>query len=300
MKKLFYIFLLLTISCTAIGSMFELSQQDELQKELQHLQDFYPQENIESLKAQLSALFSNNIYPNEPINNFINKLNSSENTTSLKMAKTVQDYIDIFNILKTKMNISDEIQLYVITNNALIAGTNIPENAFYDAHERKVYISSRFFADTPSTGIFKLIHELTHAQQHQKLGLSRFKDRMYDRSFDLENDADTRAINAIKCPVCIQIIEDEWPKSKTRSSLGYLSFNEVKQYKKQKHTINTCKAHAADNSEARQLCSLLPSKSNCIECLQNIFTKDKSLERLKLDFEISTSAHDRLSSVKFD
>jgi len=208
--------------------------------------------------------------------------------------------IELANILKTKMNISDEIQLYLITNDALIAGMNIPENAFYDAHERRIYISSRFFGDAPSTNIFKLIHELTHVQQHQKLGLSRFKDRMYDRSFDLENEADTHAIKAIQCPICVQIIEDEWPKNPTRPLLGYLSLDEVKQYKKQKQIINTCKAHAAHNSEAQRLRSLLRSKSTFIESLQNIFTKDKSLERIELDFQISTSAHDRLSSVQFN
>jgi len=97
MKNSFYILLFFTISCNITGGQFELSQKDELQKELQFLQDSNPQENIESLHAQLSALFSNNIYPNEPIHNSINRLNNSGNAASLKMAKTIQDYTDIFN-----------------------------------------------------------------------------------------------------------------------------------------------------------------------------------------------------------
>ena len=117
--------------------------------------------------------------------------------------------------------------------------------------------------------------------------------------FDQEHEADVQAIQAIFCPICIQLIEDEWPHdTPRRATEGYLNRAKVQQFKQHKKDSDICRAHASHTKEAHKLRSLMPKRSST--CWKRMFgCKDNSIERLELDFKISGTAENRLSSVKF-
>lgn len=275
---------------------FQQSKEVEMQDELQYCFDYYPGrwENKEDVRPDLEAKFASNIYQSESMNSSVVRSNNP------KRKQMLQDALDTFNALKIKMNISDEVQLYFLRGHITINGTNIEEEAVYDGHDRRVYISNNLFGRAPARILFTLMHELTHVQQHQRLGLREYK---LSSSYDKEHEADTNAILAISCPVCAQLIEDEWPKDNQRTALGYLSRADIGKYKEKKCNNQLCKAHAADSVEAQKLRALMPSQlDTTLSWNEYIFgKKDKNIiERLELDLKLSRTAEDRLSSVKFD
>lgn len=121
-----------------------------------------------------------------------------------------------------------EISLYLIHQSNTDNAQGYGGVGFYAPFERHMYLTPTAFGYSPSQQIFTLIHELTHVQQHQQLGLLRFKDSNESDIFNQEQQADLQAIQAINCPICIQLIEDEWPQdSARRAAEGYLNKSQI-------------------------------------------------------------------------
>jgi len=208
-------------------------------------------------------------------------------------AAYVQGVDTAFSSLKQLMNIPQDVELLFLRDDA--------EDALYNILDRKVYISPRFFGDSPTKQLFKLIHELTHCQQHMREGAVAMCDGR--RSIVHEHGAYSQAAQAISCPLCMQIIEDDLSRNDERSKLGYLTHKDIAEYKRGKHIQDICEAHKVDLIENIELKALLPEDLNSLGFFQKAaewFQRDKkSIARVELDFKIG-SIQDRLSTVKFN
>lgn len=217
-----------------------------------------------------------------------------QNPNNSALAQEMQDIQDVFNALKERMAIPDEIEIFFLKDDI--------EDISYNAFDRKVYISPRFFGDSPAKRLFKLIHELTHCQQHMREGLIAMCDGK--KSNEHEHHADIQAAQAISCPICIQIIEDDYSHDRNRAELGYLTKADIAAYKQSKLTQNICNAHKAYTVYNQRLKRLLFMGFKFIKSLPKrlkawMQSDKESIQRVELDFQIS-SMKDRLSSMRFD
>lgn len=190
------------------------------------------------------------------------------------------------------MNIPTEIEILFLSNID-------SEIVFYIPLDRTVYITKEFFRNCPSKRLFQLIHELTHVQQHIKDGTLTMLTQV--KTCEHEHQADTQAAQAISCPICMQIVEDDFSRDTNRASLGYLTVNDIVSYKTRKKIEDTCNAHKTNSTANQQLQTLFPNQrttSNIFQKINDWWQSDKkAIQRASLDFEIG-SMQDRLSSVK--
>ncbi len=214
----------------------------------------------------------------------------------------VINFDETFKLLKQKMNIPAEVQLHFKSGDEIEyrEGSNI--EAYYDPFRRLIWITADTLTQTPSRDIYILIHELTHAQQHHNLGLVNYSNQS---KYEMEHQAEIQAMQSIKCPICMQLVIDQWNDSSDNDEVfsklhqdGYLSLSDVKIYKNHKNIQDVCNAHAAETEQALKLRSLMSEQSRgWFGWLQN---KDKSMERRELDERILASSEDRLSTVRFE
>ncbi|MGZ6251237.1 MAG: hypothetical protein ACXWL2_04355 [Candidatus Chromulinivorax sp.] len=304
MKKLYLVIPFIFMDFILQPASFKYSAEEELEKELEYFQRIYPDKTKDDIFDELQTHFASNIYKSMPILEVIKILKQSSNTQEDKVLEASENIADMFEALKIKMNIPTEVELWYtngLKDSSLNQSQEFLEDALYDAHERRVYISIFFWGRTPATRQHRLIHELIHVQQHQKLGLRRLKEIS---AYAKEHEADNRSIMAIKCPVCTQLIADElstnYIQNIVRSELGYLSKEDIELDRMSKKNDDICLAHNANTPEAQELRKLvnLQTKESLLDSVYGLF-KDKSLERLNLDWKCSQKARDRLSTVKF-
>lgn len=84
--------------------------------------------------------------------------------------------------------------------------------------------------------------------------------------YDKEHEADVNAVSAIKCPICTQLIADEWPAdtvngSGYRLNFGYLSSKDVQNLQVIKMDDDICQAHGAYTQGPLQLRALMPDQN---------------------------------------
>lgn len=209
------------------------------------------------------------------------------------------------------MHIPDEIELY-FNNTANFEEENGSTPAQYNSVDRRIELSADFFTLNPSEKLHTLIHELTHVEQHQREGLLIYNKQTESQKFDHEHQAEAATMQAISCPVCIQLIEDQigYADLPELADLGYFTVDDIKKYKVQKNMKDVCAAHALDNEANQKLRGLLPSlylqkKESWIEWFfydkkkqSKVHIKERET-RLRLDWKISRSVQERLSTVKF-
>lgn len=302
MKMLHIATLIFTI-LPLYGSDFTTSKKEDLDEMLHYFQSANPERSKDDLGAELNTTLPNNIYQHESFDELVTRLGSSD--------QRIQDIYDAFNILKLKMHLPKDIELYFLKAFHKNADLEIEEEALYNAYERRLYLSNNFFRAIPSSQLCTLIHECTHIQQHQRSGLK--KHVYFSDSFAKEQEADINAIESIKCPVCIQLIEDDWldvtSAGTYRPDHGYLSRTEIQKYKLEKKDSNTCKAHAAHTAEAQKLRTLVAKKSQSAKLtlwqrmfgnnkIKNTNMESEKTERLDLDRDCP-KIEARLSSVDF-
>jgi len=300
MKKSIATFLLFMV-CLAQAQSFKYSQKEELEQDLQYWHKKYPDRTKEDIYDELKTSFVSNMYKVESIDALIARMKRSG---LLFMVQQIQDVQDTFHGLKIKMQIPHEVELWFIPNPTIVQKDQAieemdikEEELVYDGYNRRVYISPNFLSRVPATRLFQLIHELTHVQQHQRLGLRKFKE---ESAYDKEHEADTNAISAIKCPVCTQLIVDEWPSDQRLVDFGYLSVKSVEQLKETKKNEDICQAHRVDTEANQQLRILMPVQESWWKTwFSGFLHKKQALDRLNLDWQCSQAAEDRLSTVNF-
>ncbi|MDP3788449.1 MAG: hypothetical protein Q8Q60_04010 [Candidatus Chromulinivorax sp.] len=303
MKKIIATMLLFMV-CLVQAQSFKHSQEEELDLDLQHWHKTYPERTKEDIEDELKTFFIRNMYEVESIDALIVRM---EQLGELAVVQQIQDIHATFHDLKVKMQIPHEVELWFIQNPMIAEHDPIrkkadikEEEAVYDGHDRRVYITANFFGRTPSSRLYSLIHELTHTQQHLRLGLRKIKEAS---SYDKEHEADMNAIYAIKCPICTQLVADECPSDKRRANFGYLLQKDIQNLQATKMDDDICQAHGADIEGALQLRALMPNQKksgwfkNCFGCSTH---KNHALDRLNLDWQCSQVAEDRLSTVRFE
>lgn len=227
----------------------------------------------------------------------------------LKTVKKLQDFLATFNLLKVRMRISDDVRILFSPDQ-----TEKSEVIMcYDLNTRTVYISAKALDLSPSVALFTLIHELTHAQQHQQDGLEAMLQASKQQRKMYEHQADRQACLAIKCPICLQIRIDhaQDKDDAVLQELGQFSRNDIDTFKHAKSFSDVCLAHSCQSIENKQLCALLPGSAKSISCIDwlraNMRTKIailmgidlKAFERRSLDCQIGCMM-DRLSTVIFE
>lgn len=220
----------------------------------------------------------------------------SENTHTQKVVMLIQDILDTFNQLKVLMNIPAEVEIFYVEEKYVEDAENSDGTqkdrksrmlpyAFYSISDRKLYITQNFFSLSLSQQLFCLIHELTHCQQHMQRGFIAMIS--IDSTVADEHEADTQAIQAISCPLCIQAIQDQASNNPQLKEAGYLSKQDIAVYNNNKSIENVCDTHKADTAENQKFKELLNSE-----------TDEDIDQRIHLDFKIGTLS-ERLSTVKF-
>lgn len=209
-----------------------------------------------------------------------------------QVAEHVQSIVDAFAELKIMMGIAQEVTCVLVREDQ--------DTVTYNPDQRSVYIGSSFFNEAPSVQLFALIHALTHCQQHIQQGslaAAAIKLTMAD-----EQQADLKALQAIACPVCLQIIQDKIASSSTCSQGGYLSDKDIISYKKTQSMQDICDAHKADTLQNKTLTKILPVSSESLNIFQKIWQGmlfyGNAEQRAELDRKIGTLS-ERLSTVKF-
>lgn len=192
--------------------------------------------------------------------------------------------IDSFQLLKDRMDIPDEVEVKFFECD--------PRSEYahwvggYNCLDRTVYLTPKFIDRPFSSQLFTLIHELTHALQHTRLGIIKAWYEM--SSFDKEHEADNCASKIITCSVCMHEIEDDYPCDQ---GSDYLSLADIVSCRKNKDVKNLCDAHRVDSVENKRLRSLLLIP---VEKL----TSEEANERGILKYEIG-SLKERLSTLDF-
>ena|SRR3989339_396840 len=288
-------FVLITYDAIVQSAPFVKTREEEIKELVENLHRQYSAFNKEDIYAEIENHHPG--YVAEQISEVVTRLNGSSDESVIQHQTLLQDMLLVFNKLKLMMNIPDEVDFYLIQPDQDNLDDNRAYNLpFYDAIDRRVYLGKWGLGWVPSNRLYLLIHELTHIQQHQRLGLLALRNSKEAEVFAQEREADESALNAIKCPVCLQMIEDETYDNQERTAQGYLSKTDIKKYKKQKKSHDMCTAHAADKQTNEDLRKLMPSWS---ESLFHHKEEERALQRLNLDWEISPLVEDRLSSVQF-
>jgi len=224
------------------------------------------------------------------------KLNSSIDITSDEYDSKLQSIdtvLEMFTMLKKSMNIPDEVELYAYSKDS----RKDPIDAFYSAAVRRVYININNHYSF-SFYQYLLIHELTHVQQHQRLGSIGYWANLFSKegSFLSEREADTAVAKAVSCPVCMQVIEDILLKRGGSSSLGYLSCSQFREYKDEKQHCDTCAVHCGSTIIHEQLNEILPKTKEFN--YQELYLSERE-QRITLNYSFCGSAQDCLSTVRF-
>ncbi len=287
-----FIFSLIIISHNmTLNSLFKQSKEQDFHEAFAYTKQHNPQKTDQQIKDYILAMSTAASKKDKimPLQNLKQNVLSSGNNA---IAEQVQDILDAFDALKKRMRIPAEVEMFFLSDDA--------EDALYNVFDRKIYISPRFFGDTPTKRLFKLIHEGTHSQQHIQEGIIPMIDGT--KSVEREREADTQAAQAISCPTCMQIIEDDFNQNSNRADLGYLTKNDIAAYKKAKQVQNICNAHKANTPANQELQTLLAADPNSLNMFQRAWAwiqkEKKSQQRAELDFKIE-SLLDRLSTVKF-
>jgi hypothetical protein len=169
-----------------------------------------------------------------------------------KNSEVKKDIHDVFNYLKCKMGISEDISLWCLKTENV--------SCFYKCYLRSVHLSPMFDSINRASQLFILLHELSHAKQHQQVGLERLLSKS---SYYIERQADTHAICAIKCPVCSQIIADQLLRRDVNYfKRGYLSGREMEQLSVNKSMKDLCCAHKKDTVPVKELVLLVQEKKD--------------------------------------
>lgn len=273
------------------AASFAQTREEEIKEFVESYHARYPESTKEDLYAELENHHQG--YVTQRFSDAITQLNGSPDEYVMRL----QDMLVVFNQLKLMMNIPDEVDLYLINPDQNNLDDNRLNNVpFYDACDRRVYVGKWGLGWVPSKRLYALIHELTHVQQHQRLGLLAVSNSNQEEVFASEREADESACKAINCPICLQMLEDETSDNPEKIAQGYLSKTDIRKYKNQKKHHDTCTAHAADKQANKELGKVMPSWS---ELLFRHNEEERSLQRLNLDWSISPLVEDRLSSVRF-
>jgi len=204
-------------------------------------------------------------------------------------SKNWQDLRDLqktFDVLKNMMKIPDEVKIMYCFNQSLSPNALMS----YNMTERIVYVYPAAMHCCRSYQLFTLIHELTHTQQHVRMGLmgSNLADNI-----EKEREADTQAAQAIKCPFCMQVIMAEQllheasctaEKIASLASRGYLVAADLRHFQNLKIKQDSCELH----------------KTNIDDDNNNTSLQSTELQELcDVDYNNGLLV-DRLSTVKFD
>ncbi|MDP3788158.1 MAG: hypothetical protein Q8Q60_02430 [Candidatus Chromulinivorax sp.] len=245
-----------------------------------------------------------------PISEIIWQEGETDNQFYLETSVLAQDASDTFNQLKIIMDIPDEVELWV-------ENMHNDRPIHYNHIYRRVEILPGFFRYPPSARLFMFLHEFTHVQQHLKDGLLLFvyNNRSHNR-FEYERQADVTAAQAISCPICMQVIEDdvflaELLEKKehvqvNRNAQGYMSSVEIEKYKSEKKLSDVCQAHARNNQPNQELKDFMNNNEHSETFFARLFhlkdtqiqTEEQSEAHEALDVQSSKFMQDRLSSVK--
>ena len=284
----FFISLLLFFTCNLIipaaaqdqaaGPKFYQSAEEELDQVIAEHLKIFPEETEQRIREGFEKRWSflDKAFSLSSLHQ--NVLKQSDDKTT---AEIFLDAENAFKKLKQEMQIPEEVKIFFV-NDLSNGGC---ERALYSFINRNVYIGPVFFGDSPSKQIFTLIHELTHCRQHMRKGMST-NPSIGDIVMD-EHEADTKAAEAIKCPICMQMIEDCKSNNKALTSdKGYLSKDDIRVHRQSKKVEDVCHAHKKDSAANQQLKTLL-------------LDEEESIKREALDLQIG-SMQDRLSTVKYD
>lgn len=230
-----------------------------------------------------------------PFTGPISRLIASE-SVPLESRRKMKEALDLFEALKFKMDVPDDVQLYI---NLGLDKDQKPVIAkghcLYESGPRVVTIFPSFFNLCPSIIMFFMIHELWHAKQHEKQGIWKFMLTATNSGAVLETDADQTAAKAIRCKICLQMhamlasVEDVI--NPTRLEQGYLSLARLSEFLNDKKSKDLCDAHKHDNLANQELVQLL---SNSV-----ILDQERFMLVNQADGKIGTLI-DRLSTVSFE
>ncbi|MBI2353117.1 hypothetical protein HYV11_02645 [Candidatus Dependentiae bacterium] len=225
-----------------ITSKFKRTKEEELIETAEHFKT--PDKTINEMVNSILAHSKQLQHPHDiaPL---------KEEIISNKVTDThLKNIYDAFHKLKKMMDIPDEVQIFMCHNQTLNPSTIMN----YAPLDRCIYVYPLFKNLSLAKILFILIHELTHAQQHLKYGL--LKQKLMD-SKEREAEADKQAVSAIKCPLCIHIIEAEHLLNEEKLSQnhikklqenGYLTAQNISEIKIAKMTDDLCEIHTHDKN----------------------------------------------------
>jgi len=210
----------------------------------------------------------------------LNKFKQKSVITPFSQISHFNNHLDIndmqrtFDFLKQKINVPDEIKLYHIQNDRKAAMS-------YNPVDRVIYTNNDIFSQNPSITLYQYIHELFHAQQHQQKGLLEFTVKT-PRAL-LEHDADAKATEFIKCPLCMKVILAHYLKLPEQGqlylkSLGNFNAHDFKKSLEQKSLKNLCCAHQSVKNP--DIWSDLDTPEGCKKIQANDYTLGSMLNRI--------------------
>lgn len=203
------------------------------------------------------------------------------------IAKGLADLHDMqktFDALKIMMKIPDDVKIMFSFNHVLMpSGVKMS----YNPLDRTLYVYPRAMEQSCRSSIlFALIHELTHAQQHMRMGLLGWR---LASIVEKEHEADLQAIDAIKCPICIQAIE-----ANELLSEATVSVDQITQLKKDGYLVGADYPFYKALKSNDDLCAFHKQGIGCNQSL-----KSAGLSEI-VDFDFNNgSLYDRLSTMKF-
>ncbi len=161
-----------------------------------------------------------------------------------QLIRVIDDIIILFEQLKKQMQIPKDVQIKLSDNSMMqdIYCVQANAKAYFNHEEKAVYILPRFLYQSPSFQLFGLIHELVHYQQNIKFGIDYCIDSEENQILN-ERDADTQALHAIKCPMCIQIIGYQRSNQESLKKEGYLMRSEILAVGATKSLNDLCDVH---------------------------------------------------------
>lgn len=297
MKNMYLFFALITSNVIFSAATFQKSAKEELEEMVTHARSLFPDKIEQNIRDELSRACNVLSDSSESLPELAQRLMA--NPEHEIIGRQLIDLQETFDRLKILMNIPHEVMIKFCHKQQ---GSG---NFLYYSMDRTVYVLPCGTGQTPSMKLFCLIHELTHTQQHMQKGLVAMGGASIEQVCFDEHEADTCAARAINCPLCMQIIEDEFPRDAKRAEQGYITQTDITLYKQNKSMHDLCNAHKIDCLARQQLQILLPVVAESSTYYQRLmlwcscyFQKDNAIERANLDWQIGTMA-DRLSTVRF-
>jgi hypothetical protein len=255
------------------------------EEELHEAAEYYWNPQIETLDA-----VKNDILSTSKKNHYQDKIASlpimAKRYLENSQKESVSFALDIqqtFDSLKNKMSVPQEVEVAVSFEQSL------KEEAFmgYDHRDRTVYMYPSSLDMSPSYRLYTLIHELTHAQQHMRMGMLGSQRFSQEHHSVYEGEADTNAAESIKCPLCMkavlayQLLRENTASQEDIASVrkdGYLMSDDLKGFLQKKSLADLCKVHKS--VENPDIWSGLDTQEGCMEIYNKDLNDWSMLDRL--------------------